>query len=148
MKGKDLIVMGVAIVVAGCGAMPRMATAPVPTKTCTSAADCVVTVVVTVCSPGGARVDPDVIGLRRGTANIPITWKISTTLTNVTFANDGVVFKGPTAGQFRRLGPTAGNTEFKHVGVNSLPETAYPYEVRLMRGNLECTIVDPYVVNE
>ena len=145
---RNAVLYGVMLGLVGvCAGMPATtAWAAPPTLHCETGKPCEITVTVVVCAPGGVSVDHDVVGLKRGNGNIPITWKISSTLPGVEFADKGIEFKGQTSGQFKDV--AVGKTQFKWIGVNSLPEREFPYIVRINRNGFDCTSLDPSVVNE
>ena len=138
------VMLGLAAVCAG---IPATARAAAPTKTCETGKPCEVIVTVVVCAPGGVTLDHDVIGLKRGNGNIPITWKISgDSLAQAVFAPRGIEFKTPIGDQFKDV--AAGEKQFKWVGVNSAPNKEFRYLVKIQRNGFDCTSLDPSVVNE
>jgi len=145
---RNAVLDGVMLGLVGvCLGMPATtAQAGQPTQHCETGKPCEITVTVIVCAPGGVTLDHDVTGLVRGNGNIPITWKISSTLPGVEFADRGIEFKGSTSGQFKDV--AAGKTQFKWIGVNNLPGREFPYTVRINRNGFDCTSIDPSVVNE
>jgi len=147
---RNAVLYGVMLGFVGvCAAIPATtAQAAQPTQHCeTTGKPCEITVIVTVCAAGGAMLDHEVTGLVRGQRNIPITWNISSTLPGVEFADRGIEFKGQTSGQFIKQ-VAAGKTQFKWIGVNSLPDREFLYMVRINRNGFECTSIDPSIVNE
>ena len=143
---RNAVLYGVMLGLVGVCAGTPSAAAGQPTQHCENGRPCEIIVTVVVCAPGGVMFDHEVTGLKRGNANIPITWKLSSTLPGVEFAPRGVEFKGQTSGQFKDV--AAGDKQFKWIGVNSLPDKEFPYTVRINRNGFDCASVDPSIVNE
>ena len=138
------------LVAAGCQAPPPKVgtylTRP-PQFVCVSGGPCEVTVIVTACSDTGIRVEPEYLGLRRAYGNVPITWKLETTLPNLVFAGNGIWFK-PTTTQFINGAPAANGKQFKWVGVNTAAGE-FPYGIKILRTNGSlCAEKDPSVIND
>jgi hypothetical protein len=147
MKGNAILRGAMLGLVAACMGIPAAtARAAEPTLDCMTGKPCEVVVTVIVCAPGGVSVDHEAIRLKRGNGNIPITWKLQSTLPGVEFAPRGIEFKRATGGQFKDV--AAGEKQFKWVGVNSVPEREFPYTVNINRNGFECSSLDPSVVNE
>lgn len=146
----SLLLVATTMALAGCAVidMMRAKTLPSPDFICLKGGPCTITVTVASCTAGGVKVDYDTVWLKRGYPNLPIKWELNTTVPDLTFEQDGIVFK-PSSPQFIRLMPTANGKQYMAVGLNTDAKTVHKYDIRVMKNRTtECSRLDPTVVNE
>jgi hypothetical protein len=117
---------------------------------CTVAADCKVNIIVTACSVGGIRAEPNTLHVAPTLKNVTITWTIRTSLAGITFGEKGIDFKENkkfSLLQFRASRTGAGGTTWEWLDQNISPGT-FPYDVNVRQNGTACPVHDPIIVND